>query len=67
MGNNKHIIKENESIPEWMNKTSRKDTSWLGKIRRLGICRCYSDIQFYIMLKYMILDNRIKKLNNKKR
>jgi hypothetical protein len=61
MNKHKHQKRDEESLQEWINRISIKDTSWFRKAKRRQRFRWFYDLKFYLQLKYIMLRRNGKK------
>lgn len=61
MNKHKHQKRDEESLQEWINRISIKDTSWFRKAKRRQRFRWFYDLKFYLQLKYTMLRRNGKK------
>lgn len=52
--------KENETIKEWLNRTSTQDSNWLKKAKHRQKYSYYYDLRFKIIVKYLSIKRKIK-------
>ena len=59
---NKHrdSRRNHESISDWIERISHKDSSWFKKAKRRKKFRWYYDLKFYIQLKLIIFKKKFK-------
>lgn len=54
--------KLDESIQQWVDRVSIKDSQWLIKARKREKYALYYNIKFYLMLKYIRIKYKLKHL-----
>ena len=59
----RHARLEGESIKEWIDRISIKDTGWFRKAKRRQRFKWFYDLKFYIQLKYIMLRRDENKKN----
>jgi|TARA_B110000908_G_scaffold105594_1_gene124378 hypothetical protein len=60
MNEHRDSRRENESIANWIERISYKDSGWIKKVKMRRKFRWYYDIKFYIQLKLIIFKKKFK-------
>tara|TARA_R110002153_G_scaffold223495_2_gene376058 strand:+ start:4572 stop:4754 length:183 start_codon:yes stop_codon:yes gene_type:complete len=60
MNEHRDSRRENESIANWIERISYKDSGWIKKAKMRRKFRWYYDIKFYIQLKLIIFKKKFK-------